>query len=66
LSDTGRRQFQCLPLVDTNSAEEVAKVRNSAIVSVARALAMNGTCTGEHGVGTKEMKYLETELARPR
>lgn len=29
---------------------------------IQRALAMDGTCTGEHGVGTGKIKYLQAEL----
>ena len=61
----GDGNFHCLPLVNTNSAEEVAKVQEFIDRLVARAIAMNGTCTGEHGVGQKKMKYLETEHGAP-
>ncbi len=32
------------------------------LFQVARALAMEGTCTGEHGVGVGKKAYLESEV----
>lgn len=48
-------------LIDPDSAEERAKaeVLNHQLVS--RALRLEGTCTGEHGVGLHKMDFLVTE-----
>lgn len=58
----GDGNFHCLPLIDMNSDEEIARVKTFMARLVDRALAMEGTCTGEHGVGQGKMKYLEPEL----
>jgi D-lactate dehydrogenase (cytochrome) len=61
----GDGNFHLTMLVDMNDADEVkrAKALNQRLVE--RALAMDGTCTGEHGVGQGKMKYLEAEYGRP-
>jgi D-lactate dehydrogenase (cytochrome) len=61
----GDGNFHCLPLVDLNDADEIGRVHEFIDRLVERAIAMNGTCTGEHGVGQKKMKYLETEHGKP-
>ena len=57
----GDGNFHLQPLVDMNNPAEVAACEALIDRLVERALAMEGTCTGEHGVGQKKMKYLETE-----
>ncbi len=61
----GDGNFHLTLLVDMNDPEEikVAKAFNERLVQ--RALAMDGTCTGEHGVGQGKMKYLEAEHGLP-
>ena len=44
-----------------NDADEVARVEAFLERLVERALAMDGTCTGEHGIGQGKMKYLPAE-----
>lgn len=57
----GDGNFHTQPLVDLDNADEVARCQAFIDRLVKRALAMDGTCTGEHGVGQKKIKYLELE-----
>jgi FAD/FMN-containing dehydrogenase len=57
----GDGNFHVQPLVDMDNPAEVAACEAFVDRLVKRALAMEGTCTGEHGVGQKKMKYLEIE-----
>ena len=57
----GDGNFHTQPLVDLNDPAEVERAQAFIDRLVRRALAMDGTCTGEHGVGQKKMKYLELE-----
>lgn len=59
----GDGNFHCLILVDHDKPEELegAEALNERLVR--RAIAAGGTCTGEHGVGTGKMAYLEAEQA---
>jgi len=62
LGHIGDGNFHLMLLVDPNKPEEteIAKQFNRRLV--ARALAMEGTCTGEHGVGLGKQESLRTEL----
>jgi D-lactate dehydrogenase (cytochrome) len=57
----GDGNFHVLVLIDPDdpASLEEARAINDRVVS--RALAMDGTCTGEHGVGTGKIAYLEEE-----
>ncbi len=57
----GDGNFHLTLLVDMNDADEVKRARALNERLVERALAMDGTCTGEHGVGQGKMKYLVAE-----
>jgi D-lactate dehydrogenase (cytochrome) len=58
----GDGNFHMLLLVDRADADEVARADAFMHRLVERALAMEGTCTGEHGIGQGKMKYLPDEL----
>lgn len=57
----GDGNFHVLPLVDMDQPAEVDAAKLFVERLVQRALSMEGTCTGEHGVGQGKMKYLEKE-----
>ncbi len=48
-------------LIDPNSAEERRTAEDLNNKLVARALSLEGTCTGEHGIGLHKMDFLVTE-----
>lgn len=58
----GDGNFHLLLLLDTDDASEMARAEEFMDRLVKRALAMEGTCTGEHGIGQGKMKYLPMEL----
>lgn len=58
----GDGNFHLLLLLDTDDASEMERADEFMDRLVRRALAMEGTCTGEHGIGQGKMKYLAMEL----
>jgi D-lactate dehydrogenase (cytochrome) len=65
LGHVGDGNFHLSLLVDMADEAEVKRAKALCERLVERALAMDGTCTGEHGVGQGKMKYLAGELGGP-
>jgi D-lactate dehydrogenase (cytochrome) len=61
----GDGNFHMSISVDIADADELRRVDAFLDRLVERALAMEGTCTGEHGVGQGKMKYLIAEHGAP-
>jgi D-lactate dehydrogenase (cytochrome) len=57
----GDGNFHLVFVVDTADDKEMAKAEEVNDKMVLRALSMGGTCTGEHGVGTGKLHFLEAE-----
>jgi D-lactate dehydrogenase (cytochrome) len=57
----GDGNFHLLYVLDPASERELAEARTLNGRLVHRALRMGGTCSGEHGIGTGKMQYLEAE-----
>jgi D-lactate dehydrogenase (cytochrome) len=61
----GDGNFHLTLLVDMEDADEVARAQALSQRLVERALAMDGTCTGEHGIGQGKMRYMSAEHGEP-
>lgn len=57
----GDGNFHVLPLVMMDDPDEVSRMEKLVKRLAERAIAMDGTCTGEHGVGQGKMKYMARE-----
>jgi len=57
----GDGNFHLVMPVNSDSAADLAEAERITDRLVERALAMGGTCSGEHGVGIGKMRFLEAE-----
>ncbi len=64
LGHVGDGNFHTLLLHDPEDATEKAEAERLNAAIVEQALALDGTCTGEHGIGMGKTKYLSTELSQ--
>jgi len=58
----GDGNFHMTLVVDPADSAEMARARLFAARLAHRAIAMGGTCTGEHGIGTGKIDFLEAEM----
>jgi D-lactate dehydrogenase (cytochrome) len=58
----GDGNFHVSPLVMMDDPDEVSRTKAFIDRLTERALAMEGTCTGEHGIGQGKKRFLELEL----
>ncbi len=61
----GDGNFHVSPLVDMANPPEIEAAEAFASRLAHRAIAMGGTCTGEHGIGQKKIAYMEDEHGAP-
>ena len=58
----GDGNFHVIFLLDPDRPQDFDEARRINDVMVSRAIEMEGTCTGEHGVGVGKRQYLEQEF----
>ncbi len=61
IGHVGDGNFHVVLFCDRSNADEVARVKGVYQRLIERALAMGGTCTGEHGIGSGKRDYLRLE-----
>jgi len=61
VSHAGDGNFHTVVMVMTDDPDEVARATSFIERLAERALAMDGTCTGEHGIGEGKRRFLEPE-----
>jgi D-lactate dehydrogenase (cytochrome) len=57
----GDGNFHVVLFCDRSDSDEVRRVKDVYGRMIDRAIAMGGTCTGEHGIGSGKVAYLEKE-----
>jgi D-lactate dehydrogenase (cytochrome) len=60
----GDGNFHMIFPVNPDAPDEIAEAQRLTDRLVERALALGGTCSGEHGVGLGKMRFLEAEHGR--
>jgi D-lactate dehydrogenase (cytochrome) len=61
LGHVGDGNFHLVLLIDPADPADIAEAERINDRLVERALAMDGTCTGEHGIGSYKMKFMHRE-----
>ena len=61
LGHVGDGNFHLVFCINSSNDEEVHEVERLNAMLVKHALAMGGTCTGEHGIGVGKLKYMQDE-----
>ena len=61
IGHVGDGNFHVQMLVDPDNGDDIARAEQVNRAMVSRAIAMDGTCTGEHGVGMHKMAFLIEE-----
>ena len=61
LGHVGDGNFHTLLLFDADNASEAEEAQRLNAEIVAQALALDGTCTGEHGIGLAKAPYMQLE-----